>query len=50
MAERMFLIVPAQAAVAAHLQTFREFPPRQRPTSFSVDQLMENMQRSPRTQ
>jgi hypothetical protein len=48
--ERSFPVVPAQGAVAAHLQTFRDFPPRQRPASFSVDQLMDSMQRRPRTQ
>ena len=50
LAERMFLFVPAQAVVAEHLQTFRDFPPRQRPSSFSVDQLMDSMQRTARTQ
>ncbi|WP_233256194.1 arylsulfatase [Falsiroseomonas bella] len=43
---RMFVFVPAQAAVAQHLQTFRDFPPRQRPASFSIDQVMEAMQRA----
>jgi hypothetical protein len=39
--EHVFVLVPAQAIVARHLQSFREFPPRQRPGSFSVDQAME---------
>ena len=43
---RMFMIVPAQAAVAQHLESFRDFPPRQRPASFSIDQVMEAMQRA----
>ena len=38
-----FLAVPAQAFVAQFIGTFKEFPPRQRPSSFSVDQIMEQM-------
>jgi len=34
-------LVPAQAIVAQHIQSFQEFPPRQKPGSFSVDQAME---------
>src|SRR5215813_11765265 len=40
-ADRAFLLVPAQAIVGQFLQTFREFPPRQRPASFSIDQALE---------
>jgi len=40
-ADRAFLFVPAQALVAQFLETFREFPPRQRPASFSIDQALE---------
>ena len=40
-ADRAFLLVPAQAAVAEFLATFREFPPRQTPASFSIDQALE---------
>jgi hypothetical protein len=29
--------------VAEFISTFKEFPPRQRPSSFSVDQIMEQM-------
>ena len=36
MVDRVFVLVPAQAAVAMLLKTFDEFPPRQRPSSFSV--------------
>ena len=42
--EHLFALVPAQAYVAQFLQTFREFPPRQKPGSFSIDQVMEKMQ------
>ena len=38
--------VPAQALVAQFMATFKEFPPRQRPSSFSVDQIMEQMQKA----
>jgi len=40
-AERMFLIAPAAAFVGQWLQSFREFPPRQKPGSFKVDRVME---------
>jgi arylsulfatase len=32
--------------VAPFLATFKEFPPSQRPSSFSIDQLVEKMQRT----
>ena len=41
MADRAFLLVPAQAIVGQFLKTFEQFPPRQRPSSFSVDQAVE---------
>ena len=41
MADRAFLLVPAQAIVGEFLKTFKEFPPRQRPASFSIDQALE---------
>jgi arylsulfatase A-like enzyme len=40
-ADRLFLFVPAQAIVGQFLKTFEEFPPRQKPASFSVDQALE---------
>lgn len=42
-AERMFVMVPAQAYVAKFLATFEEFPPRQKPASFTIDQVMEKL-------
>jgi arylsulfatase A-like enzyme len=42
-ADRMFLQVPAQEIVAKWLETLKEFPIRQRPSSFSVDQIVEKM-------
>jgi arylsulfatase len=44
--DRAFLLVPAQAVVAQFLATFRDFPPRQKPASFSVDQALEAMQKA----
>ena len=41
--EHAFVLVPAQAIVGQHLATFQEFPPRQKPGSFSVDQAMDLM-------
>ena len=38
--------IASQAIVEPFLATFKEFPPSQRPSSFSIDQLVENMQRS----
>ena len=35
-----FLAVPAQALVAQFIETFKDFPPRQKPSSFSVDQIV----------
>jgi arylsulfatase A-like enzyme len=38
--------IASQAIVAPFLATFKEFPPSQRPSSFSIDQLVEKMQQS----
>jgi arylsulfatase len=46
MIDRIFLLVPAQQYVGAFLQTFIEYPPRQKPASFSIDQVMELMESS----
>jgi arylsulfatase len=40
-ADRLFALVPAQAIVSMFLKTFEEFPPRQRPSSFSIDEALE---------
>jgi arylsulfatase len=45
-ADRAFLLVPAQAIVAQFLQTFKDFPPRQKPASFSIDQALEKARQS----
>jgi arylsulfatase len=42
--EHLFLMVPAQEYVGRFLSTFREFPPRQKPGSFSIDHVLESLQ------
>ena len=42
-AEHMFLFAPAAGYVGQWLQSFREFPPRQKPGSFNLDRVMEAM-------
>jgi arylsulfatase A-like enzyme len=42
-ADRLFLLVPAQAYVAQWLQSFKAFPPRQKPATFGIDQVMEKL-------
>ena len=39
--EHMFVLLPAQQIVAQELATYRDFPPRQRPGSFSIDKVMD---------
>ena len=39
----------AQPLIGEFLSTFKEYPPSQRPSSFSIDQLVEQMQRSMET-
>ena len=46
MADRAFLLVPAQGIVGEFLKTFQEFPPRQKPASFSIDQALEKARES----
>jgi arylsulfatase len=37
MFRHIYLLVPAQAIVGEFLATFKEFPPRQKAASFSLD-------------
>jgi arylsulfatase len=41
--DRMYLIAPAGAYVGQWLQSFRQFPPRQKPGSFNLDRVMEKV-------
>jgi arylsulfatase len=40
---RAFVLVPAQAIVAEYLESFKEFPPRSKPASFSVNDVMDKL-------
>jgi arylsulfatase len=42
--EHLFVLVPAQQYVGQFLQTFKEFPPSQKPGSFGIDQALESLQ------
>ncbi len=39
--ERMFVMGPAIGHVGQWIQSFRDFPPRQKPGSFNLDRVME---------
>jgi len=41
--EHAFALVPAQAYVAKHLATYQQFPPRQKPGSFSLEHVLEKL-------
>ena len=43
MIDRVFLLVPAQAYVGQFLETFKEYPPRMKPASFSIDQVLDRL-------
>jgi arylsulfatase A-like enzyme len=43
MFDHIFLLVPAQHLVARFLATFKDFPPRQKAASFTVDQVLEKL-------
>ena len=42
--EHAFVLVPAQQYVGKFLSTFKEFPPSQKPGSFSLEKVMESLQ------
>ena len=43
MFRHIYLLVPAQALVGEFLATFKDFPPRQKAASFSLDQVITKM-------
>jgi arylsulfatase len=45
--EHLFVFAPAGAYVGQWLQSFREFPPRQKPGSFNLDRVMEAVTSQP---
>ena len=42
--DHVFLLTPAQRYVGQFLATFKEYPPRQKAASFTIDQVMEQLQ------
>ncbi len=42
--EHLFVMVPAQEYVAKFLSTFKEYPPRQKPGSFSIDRVLTSLE------
>lgn len=46
MSDAAGVMLAAPAVAANFLATFKEFPPSQRPDNFSIDQIVERMQRS----
>jgi arylsulfatase len=44
MIDHAFLLIPAQKYVGDFLATFKEFPPRQKAASFSIDQVLEKLE------
>jgi arylsulfatase A-like enzyme len=44
--EHAFLVAPAASYVGQWLQSFKDFPPRQKPGSFNLDRVMEAVTRS----
>ena len=46
--DHAFVLIPAQAMIGEFLQTFREFPPRQKPASFNLDKVLESLGEAPR--
>ncbi|WP_375541602.1 sulfatase-like hydrolase/transferase [Halomicronema sp. CCY15110] len=44
--DHAFLLVPAQSYVGQFLATFKDYPPRQKAASFTVDEALEMLQKS----
>jgi arylsulfatase len=41
--DHMFAIAPAAGYVGQWLQSFKDYPPRQKPGSFNLDRVMEKL-------
>jgi arylsulfatase len=41
--DHAFMLIPAQALVASKLESFKQFPPRQKPASFNLNQVLARM-------
>jgi arylsulfatase len=48
--DRAFILVPMQAFATQWLSSFQEFPPRQKPASFNLDEVMRQMSEAPAKQ
>jgi arylsulfatase len=44
MLDHAYLLVPAQAGVATFIESFKNFPPRQKAASFNMDEVLQKMQ------
>jgi arylsulfatase len=42
--DHAFILVPVQALVGKQIQTLKEYPPRQKPASFNLDRVLEQLQ------
>jgi arylsulfatase A-like enzyme len=45
--DHIFLLVPAQGLVGDFLATFKDYPPRQKAASFTIDDALEMLQTTP---
>jgi arylsulfatase A-like enzyme len=44
--QRVFFLVPSQQYVANFLKSFKEFPPRQKPAAFNLDNVLKDVERT----
>ena len=44
--DHAYLLVPAQVYVGKFLTTFKDYPPRQKPATFNLDKVMDELQQS----
>jgi len=44
--DHLFLVVPSQTYIVNFIETFKEYPPRQKPASFGIDQALESLQKA----
>jgi arylsulfatase len=42
--DHVFILVPIQTLVAQQVQSFKDFPPRQKPASFNLDRVLEQLE------
>jgi arylsulfatase len=42
--DHAYLLVPAQEVVGQFIMTFKDFPPRQKPSSFNLDEVLQKLQ------